>query len=476
MYIKKKDRELFKRLDATFETPLYWNKFIAEQDVKNRFIIRQSKGKYLCTNCNNVFEDNIKVNEYCKCPNCENIYKVKTNRLKSYKFNNDLAILERFEDYYIVRAFRMITEYTRDKYDKSLFEYGRIIYDDKFNLVEEIINDNVVGTINGWFVSYRTDDNYNWRYFRTYYCSLQGEYIYYPYNLEKLLSSNEKLKYSMLWELVKHTYCNLIYLIRNYNPSIEILTKMKLYNLALCPEEFKNKSNFNERFKGLSKDYIPFIQEYNLDIEQLKILSILKTKNYNFIKRLESLSIGELKELDKKVNIITLLNKTNFNTYNFNEYRDYLDIAKKLKLNLKDKSILYPTNIDAAHDKVLKEYNELKDKVLNKSIKKRSKKLEKNIFKSSKYIIFPAKDYESLIDESSQQNNCVRTYAERIVNNECDIYFMRLITDTEKSLVTVEVKNNKVVQKRIKNNGKTTKNQDKFLQLWQNQVLNKNNI
>ena len=40
---------------------------------------------------------------------------------------------------------------------------------------------------------------------------------------------------------------------------------------------------------------------------------------------------------------------------------------------------------------------------------------------------------------------------------------MRLICDKNKSLVTVEVRNNKIVQKRTKNNKYTTKEQDKFL-------------
>ena len=343
MYIKKKDRELFKKLDETFTTPKFWKKFVEEQDVKNRLIIKQSTGKYLCTNCNCIFEDNI------KCPNCKNIYQVKTNRLKHYEFRNELAILERYDDYYVVRAFRMQTFYRDSKYDNFNFEFARIIYDNKLKLVEEIINDNVVGTISGWWISYRTDKNYNWRYFNSYKYYLPDQFIYYPYNLEEMLSDNKELKYSMLWELVKHVYCNLIFLIKNYNPSIELLTKMKLYNLALCPQTFKNKRNFNERFMGLTKDYIPFIQEYNLDIDELIILSKLKIKNYNFIKRLQYLSINNLEYLNNKVNLITLLNKTDFDSSIFSEYRDYLDIAKKLKLNLKDKSILYPTNIVKAH-------------------------------------------------------------------------------------------------------------------------------
>ena len=76
-----------------------------------------------------------------------------------------------------------------------------------------------------------------------------------------------------------------------------------------------------------------------------------------------------------------------------------------------------------------------------------------------------------MIDESKQQNNCVRTYAERIANKECDIYFMRLTSNVNQSLVTVEVQKNKIVQKKTKNNNKTTLEQNKFLDLWEKKIL-----
>ena len=69
-----------------------------------------------------------------------------------------------------------------------------------------------------------------------------------------------------------------------------------------------------------------------------------------------------------------------------------------------------------------------------------------------KFIILPAPNLKALQDESTQQNNCVRTYAEKYANGICDIYFMRNITEPKKSLVTVEVKNNKIVQSRLKHN------------------------
>lgn len=60
-----------------------------------------------------------------------------------------------------------------------------------------------------------------------------------------------------------------------------------------------------------------------------------------------------------------------------------------------------------------------------KAIIKRGKELSINKYLNNKFIIFPALTVESLKDESKQQNNCVRTYAEKYANGNCDIYFMR---------------------------------------------------
>ena len=48
---------------------------------------------------------------------------------------------------------------------------------------------------------------------------------------------------------------------------------------------------------------------------------------------------------------------------------------------------------------------------------------------------------------------------------------MRLLSDKDKSLVTVEVRDNKVVQQRIKNNMDTTNEQKKFLKKWEKEKL-----
>ena len=96
-----------------------------------------------------------------------------------------------------------------------------------------------------------------------------------------------------------------------------------------------------------------------------------------------------------------------------------------------------------------------------------------SLIQDGKFIIIPAQSVESLEQESKEQSNCVRTYSEKYATGSCDIYFMRQVDNQEKSLVTVEVKNNEVVQSRIKYNEQPNAIQLLFLKKWQEQILQK---
>ena len=61
MYIKVKDRELFRKLDENLSIPPRWEEFIEERVLKNNLIIK-NKNKYRCLNCDNVFDDNLNIN------------------------------------------------------------------------------------------------------------------------------------------------------------------------------------------------------------------------------------------------------------------------------------------------------------------------------------------------------------------------------------------------------------------------------
>lgn len=59
---------------------------------------------------------------------------------------------------------------------------------------------------------------------------------------------------------------------------------------------------------------------------------------------------------------------------------------------------------------------------------------------------------QDIKDEAVQQNNCVASYIQNVLDGNCHILFMRRAETPEQSLVTVEVKSGEVVQAKGKFN------------------------
>ena len=96
---------------------------------------------------------------------------------------------------------------------------------------------------------------------------------------------------------------------------------------------------------------------------------------------------------------------------------------------------------------------------------------ELNVDETKKII---EQDLKDMKDEATQQNNCVyKNYSEKYASGNTDIYFMRNTTNPNKSLVTVEVYKNKIRQMYQKGNKTVTNKQEKFLTLWEKQVIQK---
>lgn len=67
-----------------------------------------------------------------------------------------------------------------------------------------------------------------------------------------------------------------------------------------------------------------------------------------------------------------------------------------------------------------------------------------------------------------QQNNCVASYIDKVINGKCHILFLRKKDNLDKSLVTIEVDShtNTIVQARRKFNRDTTEEENKVIEAW----------
>lgn len=476
-YIKKKYRVLLSEIDNqyNYNIPNDWNDFVQNIANKNHnLVIRKSHHTAICTNCRHEFSTTKKVGQYQQCPNCKNTYLVKLNNLKHYEFYDIAVLLDKVDTQLVMRIFEIKSTYSKNnyKFTASCVEYARIL-----PLMRDCIfvNDRVSKNTGPVYI-YHYSDFSEWRKYTRYYGLSSKGYVY-PNNLKRILQNTE-YQYSMIWELAKHIkYLDIEPILEEakYSNKIEMLTKAKLYNLAMECHSLSERGNFEKIF-GVPKSLYPFMKKYNITRTQLELLKILKEPNIRKIRYLQTYGdhqYEQFSEIDTYIGINRFIkySKIHHHKVDVYLYKDYLRFASLLGFDLKDNKYAFPKNLKSEHDKLEKQYKIQNEKLINDAILKRYQELNKNKFKDKNYIIMPAPSLAALKDESSQQHNCVRTYAENYAAGQCDIYFMRDINQQDKSLVTVEVNHNKIIQSRSKYNNSINKHQDRFLKKWEQKVL-----
>lgn len=310
--------------------------------------------------------------------------------------------------------------------------------------------------------------------------SYKHQYIY-TNNLDDLKQTT-LYKYSNIWTLKDYlksnyfTLSSLTFYPIHYK-EFEYLLKLGLYDLAISNcFDIKYKGSFKNTF-NVEKKYYKFMKEININYSELKSLELYPTtdisilnfvnKNYWLVK-----SIQKYINLDK---VLNYLKEQNLNINNLHEYNDYLRCSEEMKLNLKDHTILFPKHFIEEHDKITKEIVIAKDPLIDSKIKRISNILILNKYEDDKYIIFPANSINSLINESSEQSNCVRTYCDMVSNNECQIYFMRYKSNIKKTFVTIEVRDNKVVQAKTRFNKEVPEEAMNVILKWEQTLIPLNN-
>lgn len=483
-YVKVAYREIFRHLDSYSCMPNGWEKFVNAQAKKHNLIIKSSKGTCHCTNCNHDFISNQKVNKTVRCPNCKNKYTIRRSNLRYYDFKDYLSILDYINDTFVIRYFELKTIIDAEhKRHSSVVEFAREIPTDNYYR-SVYVNDRVSKCqYHIYIYHYNSNlDEKKWRQYTRSYSPLDYSMVF-PNNIKKLMKDT-KFKYSCIWNIAKHSsYIDLSKLLKNSNASslrkIELLTKLKLYNLALNSDQFNCSGTFQSIF-GVSRDYYTFMRRNNITYRQLKILKLLQEKDIKKIHYLEKFvdygdSTYDLEEISNYISLNRFIKYSKMHHGNVKTYlyKDYLRFAKLLGYDLKNNKYAFPKNLKEEHDKLEQQFEIQSKPLIRKAIVKRSKELSANKYQDNKFIIFPACTFKSLQDESKQQSNCVRTYAEKYAEGICDIYFMRDVKKPKQSLVTVEVKDNKVVQSRIKCNKDPNKVQLAFLKDWENKILSK---
>lgn len=150
--------------------------------------------------------------------------------------------------------------------------------------------------------------------------------------------------------------------------------------------------------------------------------------------------------------------------------RELEDYAKMMK-EISPKFDKYPKHFLTTHKIASRNYSRLKHKFDEEKFKKRINLEMEHTF--NKFCFIYPKCIQDIKDESVQMSNCVSSYVQRVIDGQCDILFLRYKDSPDKSLVTIEVKDNKIVQALQRYNHPLTKEQQEIVDKWNRWYANK---
>jgi len=154
------------------------------------------------------------------------------------------------------------------------------------------------------------------------------------------------------------------------------------------------------------------------------------------------------------------------------EYRDYLEMCVKENYDMGNSFVLYPKDLQTAHDKVARRIKQRADAKMRRDFKSACRRImaQLDFEMDGMKILYPSTPSD-IVAEGHALHHCVGSYVERVAKKECIILFLRKCGEEEKPFYTIEVRNKEVVQVRGMQNADATPEVKKFISQWEKRVL-----
>lgn len=154
------------------------------------------------------------------------------------------------------------------------------------------------------------------------------------------------------------------------------------------------------------------------------------------------------------------------------EYRDYLDMCVKLDYDLNNSFVLFPKDLNAAHDKARKHLKIKTDAQMRRDFKAAMEAISDHLdFEVDGLRIVLPGSADDVVAEGQALRHCVGTYADRVARHECVILFVRQCEDPDTPYYTAEVRDGKVIQLRGVDNCDPTPEVQEFMDSFERQIL-----
>lgn len=284
------------------------------------------------------------------------------------------------------------------------------------------------------------------------------------------------------------------------HPRLEHLLKVGFWNIVSdlsyrhfpdCLDETQNRTH--QILKAAAED-VQFLKELEVDIPTLKIFreyAGLKDRRQLLCWQLEQKVERDILPILKHITVHKFiryinsqfeplrLRRTSHGTLRYkgmqdlvSEYRDYLDMCRKMGYDMKNSFVLFPKDLQKSHDKTAHRYKQRKDALVKRDFIAIYQQLsgQLDFEKDGMKIVYPATP-DDVVKEGHALHHCVGNYTERVAEKECIILFLRKCSEEAKPFYTVEVKNQKAVQVRGKGNCPMIPEVKSFIAAWEQRVL-----
>ncbi len=144
------------------------------------------------------------------------------------------------------------------------------------------------------------------------------------------------------------------------------------------------------------------------------------------------------------------------------ELKDYVEMMNRLSPKFEK----YPKNFLTTHRIASRNYNRLKQQFIEDDFKKMCRPEYNCRFED--YIFIYPKSTQDIKDEAVQQCNCVASYIQKVIDGQCHILFLRKKDEPSKSLITIEVRNGRIVQAKGKFNRDITDDERYIVEKFNN--------
>ncbi len=453
-----------------------------------KYIFRDKQNKAYCTACDSHFEYiGGKHKEIIKCPKCgKELQLHNTWRTKNLpQWHDWYAFVEKIKDEDNTMLIRYVS--TVHMYD------GRTTCQEDARVIWNVVTDNEVHYEWAYDADYEKWNwvNQNTQYFNYYRGMTLNSYICTGAEWNEgyldLIQSFSCFKYVDLKELGYEGFSTIA---KNAN-IVEKLQKIGLSKFAVewlkCCHYQRNlldlSGNSIYKILKITKNDFHFLQE-NQSIDVLKFLQKHPNTNQKAVD--DFLLFGEygLSRIEdkckfyhlKKGKVISYIKRKVIpENLKYSDYIDYIDTIDKLAYPI-DNQYAYPKDFRKSKEESIARRNEQIErlrKLDNKEIAIEEAKKDEKIYLISKALreskelkqwfdgsnglkIFVPESVGELIDESVKMHNCLSNYANRIVDNQCLIFFIRKIDEPDKEYIAMEYSNGVVQQIRLDNNVEVT--------------------